>query len=120
MRHSNFYRRAWLPAVRQVGLVGVHFHDLRHTGNTLTADAGANLRELMERMGHSSTRAALVYQHSTSDRQRTIADAVGTAAKAALAQAKTPRGDAAPSGTKVARRRGKAPGHASAESENRL
>jgi len=43
----------------------------------------------------------------TSDRQRTIADAVGTAAKAALAQAKTPRGDVAPSGTKVARRRGK-------------
>jgi integrase len=108
MRHSNFYRRAWLPAVRQVGLTGVHFHDLRHTGNTLTADAGANLRELMERMGHSSTRAALVYQHSTSDRQRTIADAVGTAAKAALDQPKTPRGDAAPSGTKVARRRGKA------------
>jgi integrase len=109
MRHSNFYRRAWLPAVRQVGLAGVHFHDLRHTGNTLTADAGANLRELMERMGHSSTRAALVYLHSTSDRQRTIADAVGTAAKAALGKSgETPKGDATPSGTKVARRRGKA------------
>ena len=118
MRHSNFYRRAWLPAVRQVGLTGVHFHDLRHTGNTLTADAGANLRELIERMGHSSTRAALVYQHSTSDRQRTIAD--GTAAKAALAQAKTPKGDATPSGTKVARHRGKASRHPSAESENQL
>ena len=50
----------------------------------------------------------------------TIADAVGTAAKAALAQAKTPKGDAAPSGTKVARRRGKASRHASAESENQL
>jgi integrase len=60
MRHSNFYRRAWLPTMRKVGLAGVHFHDLRHTGNTLTADAGANLRELMERMGHTSTRAALV------------------------------------------------------------
>ncbi|HEY0935564.1 MAG TPA: tyrosine-type recombinase/integrase, partial [Trebonia sp.] len=111
MRHSNFYRRAWLPAVRQTGLAGVHFHDLRHTGNTLTADAGANLRELMERMGHSSTRAALVYLHSTSDRQRTIADAVGTAAKAALRQAKTPKAPkdgAKPSGTQVARRPGKA------------
>jgi hypothetical protein len=64
MRHSNFYRRAWLPAVRQVGLTGVHFHDLRHTGNTLTADAGANLRELMERMGHSSTRAGLRWSTS--------------------------------------------------------
>jgi hypothetical protein len=33
----------------------------RHTGNNLTAAAGANLRELMARMGHNSTRAALIY-----------------------------------------------------------
>jgi integrase len=108
MRHSNFYRRAWLPAVAKVGRQGVHFHDLRHTGNTLTADAGANLRELMERMGHSSTRAALVYLHSTSQRQRTIADAVGKAARAALRKAKKATTDDPASGTKVARRRGKA------------
>jgi hypothetical protein len=77
---------------------GVHFHDLRHTGNTPTADAGANLRELTERMGHSSTRAALVYLHSTSDRQRATADAVGTAAKAALGTQMAPKfpGDARP------------------------
>jgi integrase len=108
---NNFYRPAWLPAVGKVGLTGVHFHDLRHTGNTLTADADANLRELMERMGHSSTRAALVYLHSTSDRQRSIADAVGNAAKAALSKPKTPatsEDGATPSGTKVARRRSKA------------
>jgi hypothetical protein len=73
LRHSNFYRRAWLKAVEAAGLSGVHFHDLRHTGNALTADAGASLRELMERMGHSSTRAALIYLHSTSERQRTLA-----------------------------------------------
>ena len=63
---------------------GVHFHDLRHTGNMLTAEAGATLRELMDRMGHSSTRAALVYLHATSQRQRTIADAVGIMTRAAL------------------------------------
>ena len=102
MRHSNFYRRAWLPAVAKAGLSGVHFHDLRHTGNTLTADAGANLRELMDRMGHSSTRAALIYQHSSSERQRTLADAVGEAARAALEKARQP-GEA--SGTGVARER---------------
>jgi hypothetical protein len=45
----------------------------------------------MERMGHSSTRAALVYLHSTSDRQRSIADAVGNVAKAALVQGGQPR-----------------------------
>jgi integrase len=65
LRHSNFYRRAWLPAVAKVGLPGIHSHDPRHAGNTLTADAGASLRELMDRMGHSSTRAALIYQHSS-------------------------------------------------------
>jgi hypothetical protein len=51
----------------------MHFHDLRHTGNGLTANAGANLRELMTRMGHSSTGAALIYLHSTDERQREIA-----------------------------------------------
>ncbi|MFI1566392.1 tyrosine-type recombinase/integrase [Streptomyces sp. NPDC020490] len=40
----------------------LHFHDLRHTGNTLASTAGAGKRELMTRMGHSSSRAALIYQ----------------------------------------------------------
>jgi hypothetical protein len=62
----------------------VHFHDLRHTGNTLTATAGANLRELMARMGHSSTRSALIYLHSTDERQREIADALGDLAASEL------------------------------------
>jgi len=52
------------PALAQVGLSETHFHDLRHTGNTLTATAGASLRELMDRMGHSSARAALIYLHA--------------------------------------------------------
>jgi hypothetical protein len=60
----------------------------------------------MERMGHSSTRAALIYLHSTSERQRGIADAVGKAAEAALRKAKKDaKASDKPSGTKVARRR---------------
>ena len=51
-----------------------HNHDLRHTGNTLTAIAGASLRELMDRMGHRSPRAALIYLHGSDARQRAIAD----------------------------------------------
>jgi integrase len=51
LRHSNFYRRTWLKALAQAGMTGVHTHDLRHTGSMLTADAGANLRELMECIG---------------------------------------------------------------------
>jgi integrase len=78
LRRQNFRQRVWLPALSRAGLPAVHFHDLRHTGNNLTA--GANLRELMARMGHSSTRAALIYLHSTADRQREIADALGALA----------------------------------------
>jgi hypothetical protein len=55
LRHSNFYRRAWMPALTVVCLPGVHFRDLRQTGNQFAADSGANIRELMDRMGHDST-----------------------------------------------------------------
>lgn len=105
MRHSNFYRRVWLPALATVGLSGVHFHDLRHTGNQFSADAGANLRELMAHMGHDSTRAALIYLHTSAQRQRSIADQVGKNAKAALSRSsdKPKR-----SGTRMARKRGNA------------
>ena len=41
----------WLPALAAVGLDGFHLHDLRHTGNQLTANAGANPKELMARTG---------------------------------------------------------------------
>jgi integrase len=101
LAHSNFRRRVWLPALAAVGLEGIHFHDLRHTGNQLTANAGANPKELMARMGHDSERAALIYLHSTSARQRTLADAVGEAARAELAKSKAPKLE----GTRRARNR---------------
>jgi hypothetical protein len=44
-----------------------------------------------QRMGHSSSRAALIYLHSTSDRQRTLADAVADRARPELGEA-SPRG----------------------------
>lgn len=100
LRHGNFYRRAWIPALTRTGLTGTHFHDLRHTGNVLAANAGANPRELMERMGHDSARAALIYLHSSAERQRALASEVGQNAREALGQPDR-------SGTWVARKRGK-------------
>jgi hypothetical protein len=101
LSNTNFRRRVWLPALAAVGLEGVHIHDLRHTGNQFIANAGANPRELMARMGHDSPRAALIYMHSSDKRQRTLADAVAKAARAELAKSK--KGKAAkPSGTRVA------------------
>jgi Phage integrase family len=75
LRRSNF-TRAWSRATTAAGLSGFHFHDLRHTGNTLAGEAGATLRELMDRMGHASTRAALIYQHRTTHRDKLIADEI--------------------------------------------
>src|SRR5262249_59629491 len=76
LRSGNFGRSVrWIETVRKVGLPeGFHFHDLRHTGNTLAAASGASTRELMHRMGHASMRAALIYQHATSERDREIAE----------------------------------------------
>jgi hypothetical protein len=38
---------------------------------------GASLKELMARLGRSSMRTALVYQHATGDRDEAIAKALG-------------------------------------------
>jgi integrase len=108
LRHGNFYRRVWRDAVTRAGLEDVHFRDLRHAGNTFTADAGANLRELMARMGHTTTRAAMIDLHSTDERQRALADVVDQAARAVLGQAAKGARKGRPgkrSGTEVARQR---------------
>ncbi|MBB2914821.1 integrase [Streptosporangium becharense] len=84
LRNTNFNRRVWAQALRDADLPKIHFHDLRHTGNTLAANAGASIRELMERMGHSSTRAAMIYQHSTHERQREVARKLDGLARGAL------------------------------------
>jgi integrase len=75
LRRCNFSDR-WASALEAVGLTDVHFHDLRHSGNTWAASTGASFRELMRPMGHASSDAALRYQHATSDRDRAIADAL--------------------------------------------
>ncbi len=75
LRRSNF-RPIWNAACASAGLPGLHFHDLRHVGGTLAA-TGASLKELMARLGHSSTRAAMIYQHATRDRDQAIAKALG-------------------------------------------
>ena len=73
-----------MPALSKAGLTGTHFHDLRHIGNVLTAGTGATLRELMDRMGHTSTRAAMIYMHGADARQREIADTLSKLARQEL------------------------------------
>ena len=73
LRRSNFNRRVWQPATRAAGVEGLRVHDLRHTAGTLATAAGGSLREVMDRLGHSTTVAAVRYQHVMADRDAAIA-----------------------------------------------
>lgn len=52
--------------VAEMGLSGLHFHDLRHTGNMLAAESGAGL----------NVRAAMIYQHAVRGADKAITDAI--------------------------------------------
>lgn len=76
LRRGNFRRDSgWASAVARLGVPGVHFHDLRHTGNVLAAP-GSSLADLKARMGHDSSRAAMIYQHATAAADQAIAAAL--------------------------------------------
>lgn len=64
----------WADAVASIGAPGLHFHNLRHTGNHLAARTGATTKDLMTRVGHDDMRAALIYQHATDEADRQIAE----------------------------------------------
>ncbi len=83
----------------------MHLHDLRHTGNTLAAETGATLRELMDRMGHAWTSAALIYLHAREERGQDIADGIEDMVKKAKKKARKKK---ARRGTRGARGPGRA------------
>jgi integrase len=75
LRRSNFARRVWTPATRAVGLVGLRFHDLRHTAVALAINQGAHPKAIQERMGHSSVSVTLDrYGHLYEGLDRHIGD----------------------------------------------
>jgi len=65
--------RVFYTARTKAGRPDLRFHDLRHTGAVLAAQTGATLAELMGRLGHSTSQAALRYQHAAADRDALIA-----------------------------------------------
>jgi integrase len=78
------WARIWSRARRAAGLPStVHLHDLRHTGATLAAQSGGTTKEVMARLGHSTPRAALIYQHAAEDRDQAIAAALDDVGRAA-------------------------------------
>lgn len=73
---SGAFASVFHAALGRLGLTGMRFHDLRHTGNTLAASTGASLADLMARMGHASGDAALRYQHATRAQDAAVAAAL--------------------------------------------
>ena len=75
--------RLWGKARKAIGRPDLRFHDLRHTGLTLSAIVGATTAELMKRAGHGSPAAALRYQHAITDRDKGLAQTLGEIAESA-------------------------------------
>ena len=71
----------WRAARVKAGMPAFRFHDLRHTGLTLYAQAGATLSEIMARGRHKHPEVAVRYQHATLERDRANAAVLGAAFK---------------------------------------
>jgi integrase len=74
---AHHVHAAWSTARRAADLPNVHLHDLRHAGLTLAAQSGATLAKVMRRAGHSSSRAAIIYQHAAERRDAEVAARMG-------------------------------------------
>ncbi len=85
LRHNNFYRRQFKPAVVKAGLPPtVRFHDLRHTFASFLIAEGAHPRAIMERMGHSSVQVTLgTYGHVLPAIDERLTSGLDDAARAA-------------------------------------
>lgn len=67
-------QRTFTRARKAAGRPDLRWHDLRHTGATYAAQSGATLRELQHRLGHSTSKAAMIYQHAGDERDRALAE----------------------------------------------
>ena len=67
LRHGNFVKRHFKPAViaaLPASLVGLRFHDLRHTAASLLIAAGAHPKAIQTHLGHGDITTTLnVYGH---------------------------------------------------------
>ena len=77
---QSSFTKHWYPARESAGRTDMPWHALRHYGATRAALAGATLKELQERLGHSTVAAAMRYQH-TAGRDAELAQRMSDLAK---------------------------------------
>lgn len=104
LRPGNFRRRVFTPAVKAAGLAPLRVHDLRHTMAALLIAQGAHVKEIADRLGHSSPMVTMtVYAHLLPSLEERLSDGLEATFLAARAEA--------PSGEVVALSRSGEGGH---------
>ena len=73
---NTFRTRVWLPAVEASGIdFSVRMHDLRHAHASWLLAGGADLKGVMERMGHAQIQTTQKYLHTLPDTDQKNLDA---------------------------------------------
>ncbi|WP_204806739.1 tyrosine-type recombinase/integrase [Mycobacterium riyadhense] len=73
--NDRVFRDYLTPALESINRKGLRIHDLRHFAGTQTARV-ANLKETMDRLGHSTVKASLIYQKAVDGRDHEVAAAL--------------------------------------------
>ena len=74
---NTFRTRVWLPAVKASGIdFGVRVHDLRHAHASWLLAGGADLKGVMDRMGHAQIQTTQKYLHTLPDTDQKNLDAL--------------------------------------------
>ncbi|MCV7311781.1 site-specific integrase [Mycobacterium paraffinicum] len=76
------FRGPFFAAREAIGHDDLHFHDLRHFGGVMAAVAGATTKEVMDRLGHTTSTAAMRYQHVAAGRADALAERLSALATA--------------------------------------
>lgn len=80
VRHGNFYRRVFRPAVKAAlpaAKHGLRFHDLRHTAASLSIAVEPNLHLVKVRLGHEDIRTTInTYGHLLPSVDAALADGI--------------------------------------------
>ena len=81
-------RKSWfVTARRRLELNDdLHFHDLRHTGQSFAMVKGANIKDLQRRAGQASEAAARIYMHGSKARDREVAESLSDYVNESLAK----------------------------------
>lgn len=75
---TNF-RKRWYKAVEDAELADFRFHDLRHTFASWARQAGADLADICDALGHSNISVTMKYAHIKTDEHVTAFDRLASA-----------------------------------------